>query len=162
MMCEFVAESNRIEGITRAPTDDELTAMDKFLQLETVTVGHLEGFVGVYQPGARLRERVGMNVRVGDHVAPPGGPEVVDRLNRILYLANAGEHPYSVHLFYETLHPFMDGNGRSGRALWAWQMVKQNVWPGLRLGFLHAFYYQALSHSRVGTGMDRSGDTRPE
>ena len=39
----------------------------------------------------------------------------------------------------------MDGNGRSGRILWAWQMIEHNINPGLSLGFLHTFYYQALS-----------------
>ena len=46
---------------------------------------------------------------------------------------------------YETLHPFMDGNGRSGRILWAWQMIEHNIAPGLSLGFLHAYYYQTLA-----------------
>ena len=40
-------------------------------------------------------------------------------------------------------HPFTDGNGRSGRALWLWQM--NNHAP---FGFLHTFYYQTLENSR--------------
>ena len=52
--------------------------------------------------------------------------------------------PYDIHRRYETLHPFMDGNGRSGRILWAWQMIHHDIRPGLSLGFLHAFYYQTL------------------
>ena len=53
--------------------------------------------------------------------------------------------PFGIHLRYETLHPFMDGNGRSGRILWAWQMLHHDIAPGIRLGFLHAFYYQTLA-----------------
>lgn len=38
----------------------------------------------------------------------------------------------------------MDGNDRSGRILWAWQMIEHNISPGLSLGFLHALYYRTL------------------
>ena len=50
--------------------------------------------------------------------------------------------PWVFHVQYERLHPFTDGNGRSGRALWAWQMMRRR--EGLALGFLHRFYYQTL------------------
>jgi len=65
-------------------------------------------------------------------------------------------HPYLIHHAYETLHPFMDGNGRSGRILWACQMLAHDYSPGLALGFLHCFYYQALSH-----GQGRAKETTP-
>ena len=48
---------------------------------------------------------------------------------------------------YEMLHPFMDGNGRSGRALWAWMMLRLGQDP-FALLFLHRFYYQTLENSR--------------
>lgn len=142
----FVTESNRIEGINRDPTEAELDECERFLNLELVTVGQLKRFVSVYQPGAVLRNREGLNVRVGNHFPIPGGPGVETDLNLLLDAANCLSRDdysaYKTHLRYETLHPFTDCNGRSGRMLWAWQM---RAFP---LGFLHHFYYQTLRYSK--------------
>jgi hypothetical protein len=54
---------------------------------------------------------------------------------------DSGGLPLEAHVRYETLHPFTDGNGRTGRALWYWMMVGSSR---ADLGFLHAFYYQTL------------------
>lgn len=147
-LLRFVTESNRIEGIHRPPSDIEMEASKTFLSLDVVKVSDLVTFVAFCQPGAKLRTEVGMNVRVGNHVAPPGGPDIQPALQKILNRANEDGDPWVTHVDYETLHPFMDGNGRSGRILWAWQMVYTDTWPRLELGFLHAFYYQTLNGVR--------------
>ena len=145
----FVSESNRIEGIVRPPTRHEVGATERFLMRQDLSISALESLVRTYQPGARLREAMGMNVRVGDHIAPPGGPEILPACNKILIrIAKNDAHPYVLHREYETLHPFMDGNGRSGRALWAWQMLRFSYEPGIALGFLHCWYYQSLQEHR--------------
>jgi hypothetical protein len=139
---EFTRESNRIEGILRDPTEDEVDALVRFVGLSQPTVADVEAFVAVCAPGKPLRRQPGMNVRVGSHIAPAGGPEIEAQLADILEYASIGDDPWMAHVQYETLHPFMDGNGRSGRALWAWQMVR--AIGGCPLGFLHHFYYQTL------------------
>jgi len=149
---DFVKESNAIEGIHRDPTDDELEATVAFLDLEKVTVAHMEVLVQCYA-GAPLREKFGQNVRVGSHFPPRGGPLVRKDLMDLLKAAHSvgrssttpGTRPYLVHQRYEQLHPFMDGNGRSGRTLWYWQMKRQEQWRLLDLGFLHAWYYASLA-----------------
>jgi fido (protein-threonine AMPylation protein) len=89
-----------------------------------------------------------MDVRVGNHIAPEGGPDIPRQLQRILDKANrASDGPWSVHIAFETLHPYMDGNGRAGRAIWAWQMRRLGHDP-FALPFLHRFYYQTLDASR--------------
>lgn len=143
----FVIESNRIEGILTPPTLAVIEATASLLCLDAVTIPDLQKFVSACQPGAFLRDEEGMDVRVGKHHPPPGGTDIPVQLQRILDDANSGSDPYDTHIRYETLHPFIDGNGRSGRVLWAWQMLKLDMWPKLKLGFLHAFYYQALDHS---------------
>ena len=116
----------------------------------SLTVTRVRSFVGVYQPNARLRNGVGLNVRVGAHIAPAGGPEIVHSLEAILERVNANrgtvvghDGAYSLHHAYESLHPFTDGNGRSGRAIWLWQMRGHAP-----LGFLHHWYYQSLQMQR--------------
>ena len=138
----FVIESNAIEGINREPTAAEIEAHVEFLRGE-VSVAALERFVDVVQPGTKLRRLGRMNVRVGNHVAPPGGPEIVRRLADLLYAKQMSA--YRRHQEYERLHPFMDGNGRSGRALWLHDMGGIKNVP---LGFLHTWYYQSLAAGR--------------
>ena len=149
----FVRDSNRIEGIDRDPTREEIAAHEKLLALETLAVEDIEAFVSRVQPGARLRSHEGMNVRVGPHMPPPGGPQITrDLCGLLVMICNAvnGEvslRPWEAHLEYESLHPFTDGNGRSGRAIWAWQMLREGRDP-FALPFLHRAYYEALEWGR--------------
>lgn len=55
----FVTESNRIEGINREPTDEEVEAHTEFMALRFLTIESLLKFVYAYQPNAELRARYG-------------------------------------------------------------------------------------------------------
>ena len=142
----FVCESNRIEGIVRDPTGHEIDAHYAFLALPRVRVADVEAFVRVIA-AVPLRRAVGQDVSVGTHVPPHGGPEIDDLLSDVLASANGNGTPWDVHCQYELLHPFMDGNGRSGRALWAWMMLREGRNP-FGLPFLHRWYYQTLDAAR--------------
>jgi len=134
---EFIRESNKIEGIHREPHHQEIDEFNRFMDLSSVEVKDLERFVHIYQPGARLRDEYGLNVHVGKYYPPFGGPQIRPDLEKIL---KSGWDAFNMHIEYEKLHPFTDGNGRSGRMLWAWKH------RDLELGFLHRFYYDTLNY----------------
>lgn len=141
-MKDFVTESNLIENIHRV-TDEEVQQAEEFMELKTVMVDDLIKFVSVYKPTARLRESYGMNIYIGNYTPMRGGLHVRIALDSLLKDIEAGLDSYEAHIRYESIHPFSDGNGRSGRMLWAWQQG----YVGLGLLFLHMFYYQTLAHS---------------
>lgn len=134
-LISFITESNKIENIFREPTYEEISEFERFLILDKITVDELIKFVSVYQPDAKLRDQYNMNVRIGNYYPPFGSPEIRDNL---ISLLETNYDAYDLHVKYEKLHPFTDGNGRSGRALWAWKM------KDISDGFLRPFYYQTL------------------
>lgn len=146
---DHVRESNAIEGIYREPTQEEVNEFGRFIALKTVTVEDLEHFVSIYQPEARLRDKIGLDVFVGNHTPPVGHPRIREILQDLLFGINIhsdinrvamSRHVYKIHCRYEWIHPFTDCNGRSGRMLWHWMMRKAP------LGFLHTWYYQSLTN----------------
>ncbi len=101
----------------------------------------LQRLVAVLEPDAKLRDRRGLDVRVGKHKPPQGGAQIRSDLTELLEVVDETS-PYVVHQRYERLHPFTDGNGRSGRMLWLWQHARARTYRGL--GFLHQWYYESL------------------
>jgi hypothetical protein len=139
----FLIESNYIEGI-EGVRDVEIAAAEKFLDLKKLNVIAVEKFVDVVQPGAILRRTGDLNVKVGFYIAPKGGSWIEKDLANLLHVASTSltMSPWQTHITYENLHPFTDGNGRSGRMIWLWQMLQRA--RKVELGFLHTFYYQTL------------------
>lgn len=142
----FARESNDIERIYRDATQEELDELVRFVSLTKMSVEELEKFVSVYQPNAKLRDMPGMNVQINGYRPPQGSPGIRTILARML---EDESDPWMLHIKYEKLHPFMDGNGRSGRALWAWAMKRYYYLKEIPPSFLREFYFQTLGNSTI-------------
>ncbi len=122
---DFVRESNRIENI-KDTIGADIAAHERLLGLSHVNVPDLEIFVRTITRDHVLRDKVGLDVRIGNHFPPRGGPDI--RLDLACILEDLSQlSPFENHMLYEALHPFTDGNGRSGRALWLWQMIRSGL-----------------------------------
>lgn len=98
-----------------------------------------------------------LNVRIGgtDYVPPPAlaVPERMEEFGRWL-AGSKPEHPLAVaaiaHAWFETIHPFVDGNGRTGRLL-ANLLLMRHGYPVTVLRVEErARYYTALDQSHTG------------
>lgn len=94
-------------------------------------------------PNNAGRFRTNDEVVVADVVAneivytPPTYKEIPDFLDAICYMFNEDNprvflHPIIkgivIHFMLAYMHPFVDGNGRTARALFYWYMLKENYW----------------------------------
>lgn len=88
-------------------------------------------------------------VRVGNHIAP-NPKEVVNRLEKMLAEYNAASHENIIkriaklHLDFEYTHPFCDGNGRIGRVINNYALIREGFVP-INIKFIdRKKYYEAF------------------
>jgi Fic family protein len=83
------------------------------------------------------------NVRVVDErnheilYIPPPAEDITNRIIELCHFANgSNENPFihplikamTIHFMMGWIHPFVDGNGRTARALFYWSMAKSGYW----------------------------------
>lgn len=176
---EFLAESNRIEGYDFPPKD--------YLQCANTGIArdiHIDNSVAAWSlmqemahdplteagilllhkyqtSGLLLDQECGhfrqIQVFVGNHVPPHYSfvPNLIG--NFVLDFNIMSRDPLDMHCFFEDIHPFVDGNGRVGRLLWAWDLIRRNIpvepflnqFPGPHFLVKRGLYYEYLEDWRA-------------
>jgi hypothetical protein len=119
---DFVRINNTLSGIQRNPTIEEIAAHRGLLAANALRVENLEIFVAHITTGARLRSEVDVGIDSSGLLV-----RVEPRADLATILAAARTAvvtPQRLHRLYTLLHPFTDGNARSGRALLLWQIIR--------------------------------------
>lgn len=106
-------------------------------------------------PGAYRKQ----SVSVGNHVPPPASevPRLMSELEK--YINEPSDLPPLIkaglaHVQFETIHPFLDGNGRIGRLLIVLMLIESGLleapilYPSYYFKKYHAEYYQRLDGVR--------------
>jgi Fic family protein len=89
------------------------------------------------------------HVRVGNYIAPKP-QEIIDRLEKMLVNYNVTNHENIIkriaklHLDFEHTHPFIDGNGRIGRVINNYLLIREGFVP-INIKFIdRKKYYEAF------------------
>src|SRR3989338_4451789 len=131
-----------VSYIDKRSKEQELT-LDVMLSLHKMLIGNIrDDIAGRFRKGDE-------RVRVGSHIAP-AAKEVVEMLENMLSDYNAANHEHIIkriarlHLTFEFVHPFIDGNGRIGRVINNYLLIREGFVP-INIKFIdRKKYYDAF------------------
>jgi len=124
-------------------------AREQELTLEVILLLHKMLIANIRDEIAGRFRKIGEWVRIANHIAPDP-KEVIERLERMLagYHANSHENIIRrialLHLTFEYIHPFVDGNGRIGRVINNYLLIREGFVP-INIKFIdRKMYYEAF------------------
>jgi len=141
-----------VSYIDKKSKEQELT-LDVILSLHNILISNIRDDIA-----GRFR-RDNEHVRVGSHIAP-APKEILERLGKMLTEYNSVSHENIIkriarlHLAFEYVHPFVDGNGRIGRVINNYLLIREGFVP-INIKFIdRKMYYEAFKE------FDKNGQTK--
>lgn len=137
------------KNLARVVSYIDTRAKEQELTLEVILSLHKMLISNIADDIAGRFRKAGEWVRVANHIAPDP-KEVVGRLEKMLSVYNANSHENIIkriallHLTFEHTHPFVDGNGRIGRAINNYLLIGEGFVP-VNIKFVdRKMYYEAF------------------
>jgi len=137
------------KNLARVVSYIEQRAKEQELSLEVILSLHKMLIFNIRDDIAGRFRKDDEFVRVGSHIAP-NPKEVIGRLEKMLSEYNATSHENIIkriaklHLAFEYTHPFCDGNGRIGRAINNYLLIREGFVP-INIKFIDRNkYYEAF------------------
>ena len=145
----FITEREIFEAknLARVVTYIGKKSKERELDLEVVLLLHKMLISNIRDDIAGRFRRENEYVRVGSHIAPPP-EEVTLRLEKMLAEYRAASHESIIkrisrlHLNFEYTHPFCDGNGRIGRVINNYLLIREGFVP-INIKFIDRKKYYA-------------------
>lgn len=156
----FISEREIFEAknLARVVTYIDKRAKEQELTLEVILSLHKMLISNIRDDIAGRFRIAGEYVRVGSHIAPKP-EEVLELMEKALAEYNASsdkniiEKIAKLHLDFEYIHPFCDGNGRIGRVINNYLLIREGYVP-VNIKFIdRAKYYDAFKE------YDKNGKT---
>jgi len=147
----FISEREIFEAknLGRVVSYIDKRAKEQELNLEVILSLHKMLISNIRDDIAGRFRKNNEHVRVANHIAPDP-KEVVDRLEKMMveYNSSSSENIIKriakLHLSFEYTHPFIDGNGRIGRVINNYLLMREGFVP-INIKFIdRKMYYEAF------------------
>ena len=147
----FISEREIFEAknLARVVTYIDKKAKEQDLSLDVILLLHQMLVSNIRDNVAGRFRRDNEYVRVGSHIAP-APQEVIGLLLKMLVEYHATSHENIIkrlaklHLTFEHIHPFVDGNGRIGRVINNYLLIREGFVP-INIKFIdRKKYYEAF------------------
>jgi Fic family protein len=145
----------KIKDLIKKPLNDEL-----ILELHrSMTIETLEDPASCGRFRTNNDEPIYIRDEEGQTLYIPPSPDKISSMMKTIYdYANENTdeeftHPVikaiNLHFYLSYIHPFMDGNGRTARALFYWYMLKQKYWMFEYLTISRVFLKAPAQYARA-------------